>query len=49
MVNNKYLELMNRSVDELLSSDEQAELEIYLGGHPEVLQQYENLKRVSEV
>jgi hypothetical protein len=49
MVNDKYMELMNRSIDGLLSSDEQAELENYLKAHPEARQQYENLKRVSEV
>lgn len=45
MVDEYFIELMNRSVDERLSAEEQAELDRYLSAHPEAREYYKNLNR----
>jgi hypothetical protein len=49
MVEFKYEELMERSVDGTLSPEEQAKLDNYLETHPNALQYYENIKRTKSV
>lgn len=47
MIDEKYQELMNRTVDETLAPDEQADLEAYLKANPEARRYYDQLQKVA--
>jgi hypothetical protein len=47
MINNEYIDLMNQSIDEVISSDDQARLDAYLDRHSDAQGYFNNLRFVA--